>query len=229
MKALGWVLFSLSFASLSFQAEAQSLSCLGGTITTYNACPPCTSGRQTRAQAMCTQPADLQGRGCGSRTCETCTCEPDMFGRPGPSNTGSSRPAGSSTGTSRPVQKSQAPDPAPRGPKINYDPIVDLSDREIQQCLKREGRVEPLNQNDPTLVVVTLRNECDMCIRATIKITNGLGEVARSPLPGMGTWGLFNKRRPTSISFRVNNRNDWVWKPDVVVDAFDGKGMTCRN
>lgn len=54
---------------------AQSMSCMGGSITTYKTCGPCSRGNQTRAQAQCQQATDMSGKGCGSILCETCTCE----------------------------------------------------------------------------------------------------------------------------------------------------------
>ena len=227
MKAHRWVVCSLLFVLLPIPAEPQSLSCLGGSITTYETCPPCSSGRQTRAQAMCTQPADLQGRGCGSRTCESCTCEPDMFGRPGPSSTGSSRPAGTKTAPSRPVQQTPNPEPAPRGARINNDPIVILTEREVQQCIRRVGRIDPA-QPTGSQVAVTLNNTCQQCISAKVTISNVHGEISYGPLAGTESFQKsFRPNLPHRLLFHVRDRNEWVWKDNIAVDVYEARMYQC--
>jgi hypothetical protein len=56
-----------------------AISCVGGPPKrTYEPCSPCGPGlRQTRPQRECTQALDVQGRGCGAISCETCTCQPN--------------------------------------------------------------------------------------------------------------------------------------------------------
>lgn len=73
-------------------ANAQGLACTGWTKNFERACPPCPTGRQTRAKSQCSQSTNPNGSNCGSEKCEPCTCEgnepaPGPIGPPTPAPT----------------------------------------------------------------------------------------------------------------------------------------------
>jgi len=80
-------------------SAAQSLHCNGWTQNSQSECPPCSRGKQTRLMSQCSQPTDIHGRACGSKTCEPCTCEGTEAPRSGPIGTPSQSPPRSGGGT----------------------------------------------------------------------------------------------------------------------------------
>ena len=77
MKAYWGVLIFIAMAGTSGLANSQSLQCIGSPIVEEKPCPACPNSYQSASSHTCTTPTDLQGKKCGSQTCEAkCGCQP---------------------------------------------------------------------------------------------------------------------------------------------------------
>ncbi|SKC61370.1 hypothetical protein SAMN06296058_1580 [Pseudoxanthomonas indica] len=247
MKVLPLVLILLCAALVAGKVCAQSFFCNGQPRTTYSTCEPCPNSYQTRSQLRCTQPTDIQGNGCGAITCEgTCTCEeaPSNDASTGNAdwvrqferrNSGAPSGAREQAGTlPQQPQRSSSPQlqnaelPAAGGPRIRADDSVPMADVEISSCLRRVGKVGPLNRDDASLIVVTLQNTCSQCISGKVQVTNGKGEVGRDPFGRPARPSYFRPNLSVSTSFRVGDNAEWVWRDDVAVDVPDGRKRICQ-
>lgn len=248
MKPISVILIVVFFALQAEPSQAQGLSCLGGSITTYDKCPSCTSGRQTRAESQCTQSADIHGNPCGSRACEPCTCEggeaasgdagwiraferPTPQPQPQPAQTPQVIP---SRASQRPAPNAQAGGPliSSGGPRVRTSDFqsAQLTMEQAFQCLVIERY---LASPDPSrnFISVWIRNRCNMCMDADIGMQNlKNGEFAVSPNPARlkRQQKFFRLNAVNVVHFNVNSRSDWLTGEGIALSPAAVRTAECR-
>lgn len=215
-------------------ARAQGLQCLGGNKVTYKTCGPCPGAYQTRAQAMCTQPTDLYGNGCGSITCETCTCQGTPSGVGGwgdiPVVTGDPEVKRDPPPRVLPPNDT-SPTPILRGgdlTRAGFPNPNPYHSSEQAKCFSLHGWKF---EDDPSSEIfkVTIRNSCNACITGSFLVHNRHQQFASTgPNRHASESYTFRPGEYAEIFYRVHNRMIWM-SSELYYQLYESHFVQCPS
>ena len=197
-------------------AGAQGLQCNGGNKVFQKTCGSCPAGMyQTRSSATCTQPINNFGNGCGTISCETCTCQ--------------QHPSGVGDADWVEVFKTEPKDKGK--PPVRVDPANDTSPTPILRGgdLTKTGwptpnpyhtsdqarcfsLVEWQFASDPAsdIFFVTIKNNCNSCLTGSFLVSNQHRQFASTgPNRHASRSNTFTPGSTYSFPFSVHNRAIW--------------------
>lgn len=221
MRAYWGVLLFILMAGVMVPAKSQGLTCPGRPIITESRCSKCPGAYMSRFQVTCSQPTDINGNGCGARTCDgVCTCQ--------------GTPAGVEGIGDIPV--------VTRNPEVKRDPKprIDHSNDTSPTPILRGGDLTKSGWPTPnpyhtseqagcfSLVgwkfvsdpasgsfFVTMRNNCNRCLTGSFLVSNQHRQFASTGQNRHASvTKTFSPGASIAIPFSVHNRR--IWEPSTL-------------